>query len=181
MWSFGDGGQSAGSGPSHTYQSAGNYDATLTVDDGRGGSDTATVTVAVSEPTSGGGDGLVNGDFEGAVQAGGVGEGWTSYSTEGYGATFDVVSDDVHGGTGAQWVLSPQPPANDRFAGVYQVVDASPGIEFTVRAWSKTRFEGGNSWDHIALLGIDRSVVPTTPRARWSSSSSTPPRTSGTC
>ncbi|MGB5888735.1 MAG: PKD domain-containing protein, partial [Thermoanaerobaculia bacterium] len=156
-WSFGDGGQGAGSGPSHIYLGAGTYNATLTVDDGRGASDTATVTITVSGLPPTGGSDLANGDFEGAVQADGVGDGWTSYSTEGYEPTYDVVSDDVHGGTGAQWILSLQPTTSDRFAGVYQVIDASPGVEFTVRAWSKTWFPGGNSWDHIALLGIDRA------------------------
>jgi glucose/arabinose dehydrogenase len=40
-WDFGDGETSAAMSPSHTYSSTGIYDATLTVDDGRGGTDVA--------------------------------------------------------------------------------------------------------------------------------------------
>jgi PKD repeat protein len=157
VWDFGDGEAGAGSGPSHTYLGAGTYIATLTVDDGRGGSDSATVTVTVSEPPPVGGGGLMNGDFEGTVGGGGAGDSWNPFATVGYGATFDVVTDRVHGGTGAQRVVSPQPRGNDRFAGVYQVADSSPGAVFTVRAWSRTQFSGGHAWDHIARLGVDRS------------------------
>jgi glucose/arabinose dehydrogenase len=47
-WSFGDGTPgSAGPTTSHTYQSAGTYTATLTVSDGRGGQNSATVQISV--------------------------------------------------------------------------------------------------------------------------------------
>jgi PKD repeat protein len=156
-WDFGDGESGSGVGPSHTYVGAGIYTATLTIDDGRGGNDSATVTITVTapEPPPVGGDALTNGDFEGASQADGVGEGWTAFSTDGYGASFEIVLDQVHGGAAAQRVLSPQPPGNDRYAGVFQTVDASPGADATIRAWSRTSFAGGHAWDHIARLGVD--------------------------
>ncbi|MGI0005548.1 MAG: PQQ-dependent sugar dehydrogenase, partial [Nitrososphaera sp.] len=46
-WNYGDGSSGSGSSVSHTYSSAGAYTATLTVSDGRGGSDTATVGISV--------------------------------------------------------------------------------------------------------------------------------------
>jgi glucose/arabinose dehydrogenase len=46
-WDFGDGGHSTAVSPSHTYTEAGTYIATLTVDDGRGKTDSDTVTITV--------------------------------------------------------------------------------------------------------------------------------------
>jgi PKD repeat protein len=100
---------------------------------------------------------LVNGDFESSIPGSAVGTGWTAFSSAGYASTFTVVTgpDPVHAGSFAQRVTSPQPSSNDRFAGVYQVVATTPGLQYTVRAWSRTRFTGGIAWDHIARLGID--------------------------
>ena len=44
-WAFGDGGTAATQNPSHTYQAAGNYTATLTVTDNNGATGTSTVTI----------------------------------------------------------------------------------------------------------------------------------------
>lgn len=49
-WNFGDGTTGSGITTSHTYNSAGPYSATLTVSDGRGGTDTATVGITVGTP-----------------------------------------------------------------------------------------------------------------------------------
>ena len=46
-WDFGDGGTGSGATPQHRYQSAGTYNAVVTVSDGRGGSDTASVRIDV--------------------------------------------------------------------------------------------------------------------------------------
>ncbi|MEQ1870843.1 MAG: PKD domain-containing protein, partial [Vicinamibacterales bacterium] len=46
-WSFGDGQSAAGGAPSHAYAGQGEFVATLTADDGRGGVATATTTVIV--------------------------------------------------------------------------------------------------------------------------------------
>jgi len=51
-WTFGDGGTSTLQNPSHTYQSAGNYTATLTVTDNLGARGTATVGIVVSPPAN---------------------------------------------------------------------------------------------------------------------------------
>ena len=47
-WTFGDGQTGTGATASHTYTTAGSYDATLTVSDGKGGSNSKTATIAVS-------------------------------------------------------------------------------------------------------------------------------------
>jgi glucose/arabinose dehydrogenase len=46
-WTFGDGGSGSGAVAQHRYQSTGSYNAVVTVSDGRGGSDTATVRIDV--------------------------------------------------------------------------------------------------------------------------------------
>ncbi|MEO5368132.1 MAG: PKD domain-containing protein, partial [Magnetococcus sp. WYHC-3] len=52
-WTFGDSGTSTAQNPSHVYASAGNYTATVTVSDGKGG--TASATVVITVTSSGGG------------------------------------------------------------------------------------------------------------------------------
>jgi PKD repeat protein len=73
-WDFGDGNSGTGIYPSHTYMSAGNFTATLTVTDDEGGTGSDTVVITVSTPpppaetdhlASGEviGAGTVNGDY----------------------------------------------------------------------------------------------------------------------
>ena len=75
-WSFGDGLQAAGATVSHTYSAAGSFTATLTVSDGRGGSDQATrsITVAAPPPPT---DLIVNGDLSGGLA------GWSPWTQRG--------------------------------------------------------------------------------------------------
>ena len=136
---------------SHTYSAGGNYTATLTVDDGHGGSNSASVAITVVGVRRSAG----NGDFESSTPGSALGTGWIAFSSSGYTPTFAVVSDQVHGGSFAQRVTSPQPSSSDKFAGVYQVVATTPGVQYTVHAWNRTHFSGGAAWDHIARLGID--------------------------
>ena len=51
-WDFGDGSSSTDANPQHAYASPGRYTATLTVVDGRGGSASATVSVAITTPVT---------------------------------------------------------------------------------------------------------------------------------
>ncbi len=152
-WSFGDGAQGSGATVSHTYSAGGAYTATLTVDDAHGGTGNASVAITVQAAASP----LVNGDFESSTPGSALGTGWIAFSSSGYVPTFAVVSgpDQVHGGSLAQRVTSPQPSSNDKFSGVYQVVATTPGLQYRVRAWNRTHFTGGSAWDHIARLGID--------------------------
>jgi len=60
-WDFGDGGTSSIANPSHAYAAAGTYDATLTVTDNDGASDSKTVAVTVSGGDTGGGGVLEKG------------------------------------------------------------------------------------------------------------------------
>ena len=50
-WTFGDGGSSNKQNPSHTYQTAGSYVATLTVTDNQGATGSATVAITVTAPS----------------------------------------------------------------------------------------------------------------------------------
>ncbi len=52
-WDFGDGASGSGSTASHTYASGGTYTVTLTVDDGNGGTDSASQTVNPTAPPAG--------------------------------------------------------------------------------------------------------------------------------
>jgi PKD repeat protein len=49
-WSFGDGGTATTANPSHTYSTAGNFTATLTVADNKGATDTDTVALTITAP-----------------------------------------------------------------------------------------------------------------------------------
>ena len=51
-WAFGDGGTASGSTTNHTYANAGSYTATLTVSDGRGGSNGRSFAISVGAPPS---------------------------------------------------------------------------------------------------------------------------------
>lgn len=52
-WTFGDGGTATTASPSRTYTTAGSYTAILTVSDGRGGTDTASVAIQVNAAPAG--------------------------------------------------------------------------------------------------------------------------------
>jgi glucose/arabinose dehydrogenase len=52
-WNFGDGASGTGVTAAHTYSSAGQYVATLTVSDGNGGQDSSTVNITVGNPPAG--------------------------------------------------------------------------------------------------------------------------------
>ncbi|MBA8888767.1 xanthomonalisin [Dokdonella fugitiva] len=60
-WTFGDGGTSTATNPSHTYASAGTYSVSLTVTDNGGATNTKTSSVTVTGGGGGGGNVLQNG------------------------------------------------------------------------------------------------------------------------
>ncbi|NLE57245.1 MAG: BACON domain-containing protein [Planctomycetes bacterium] len=135
--------------------SAGTYYATITISDPNAGNNPQTVgvTLTVNPPPSA--DPVSNGDFEGSVQGNGVGEDWTPFATSGYGATYAVVTDVVHGGSKSQRVTNPQPSGTNRYAGVYQVVDTTASVGYTIAAWNRTSLPGGGQYDLIGRLGVD--------------------------
>jgi PKD repeat protein len=96
-WTFGDGGTSTATSPSHAYAAAGTYSATETVTDGVSGktsSKTSSVTV------SGGGGGstqlLVNPGFEGSSAP------WSE--TAGVDCSTGCSGESAHGGSGFAWL-----------------------------------------------------------------------------
>ncbi|MBW8893867.1 MAG: PKD domain-containing protein, partial [Burkholderiales bacterium] len=96
-WTFGDGGTSTATNPSHTYAAAGNYTVTETVTEsgtGKTASKTATVTVSSGGTSS---QLLLNTGFESGVTS------WTA--TSGVGCTNSSCSGETaHGGTGFAWL-----------------------------------------------------------------------------
>ncbi len=115
-WDFGDGGRSLVQNPSHTYTTAGNYTATVTVTDSRGGTATDTVVVTVGNQAP-----IVNG-FQAAPASG----------TAPLNVTFTAAASDADGdalqyrfdfGEGKPTKWSTSPTATHRYtkAGVYTV------------------------------------------------------------
>ena len=78
-WTFGDGGTSTSANPGHTYSSAGNYVARLTVSDGTNSAQSAAISVAVVTPGSGlvAAYGFEEGGGTAAVDASGAGNSGT--------------------------------------------------------------------------------------------------------
>ena len=62
-WTFGDGGTATGVSASHTYAGPGTYDISLTVNDGRGGTNTKTVSYVVPDDPDPGAPTLANGQL----------------------------------------------------------------------------------------------------------------------
>ena len=73
------------------------------------------------------------------MQGNGVGEGWTAFASSGYSASYNVVSDIVHGGSKSQRINAPQPPGSYYYAGVYQVISTTADVDYTVSAWARKR------------------------------------------
>jgi PGF-CTERM protein len=106
-WDFGDGTQATGAAPTHSYAASGTYAATVTVTDGAGNTDTATVSVTVSEPNSGPSAPAqpASGGSSGSGGGGGSASGLGTYETRSQGSLRDgVVSVGLRGGTGVNGV-----------------------------------------------------------------------------
>jgi PKD repeat protein len=103
LWSFGDGSSGAGPSAQHVFTNAGNYQAEVTISDGRGGSVMSAVTVSITaQPVSGT---LLGGGFE-TPFAGPAGV-WGSFlsPTSGSAWTFQggVISANGSGYTSGNW------------------------------------------------------------------------------
>lgn len=97
---------------------------------------------------------ITNGDFEGGF-TNGVANGWTFFSTDGYGATPIDETGNVHGGSHAQRVDLPQ-PASEGNAGVSQVISTVPGQLYRIDFWVYAHmYEGYPGEDLETFLGFD--------------------------
>jgi PKD repeat protein len=84
-WGWGDGAHGSGVTAMHTYERVGSFVATLTVSDGKGGSSTAELPIAVSDGSPGTGENLIaNPGFESGF-SNGLGTSWLSWRTRGAG------------------------------------------------------------------------------------------------
>jgi aryl-phospho-beta-D-glucosidase BglC (GH1 family)/chitodextrinase len=109
-WNFGDGTQGSGISVSHTYTAAGSYPATVTVNDGNGGTDAASVQIVASDPgiqqytlaTATIGSGSISLDPAGGVYDEGTSVTLTANAGAGY--QFSNWSGDA-GGTSASVIL----------------------------------------------------------------------------
>ena len=112
-WSFGDGQSGSGANPQHVYAMPGTYTLTLTVEDGRGGSDSAVTTIVVPEvkkPVANAG-GPYTGTAEEPVEFNGS----KSSDPNGYKLTYSWTFGDQTTGTGAK------PTHTYKTAGDYKV------------------------------------------------------------
>jgi PKD repeat protein len=96
-WTFGDGGTATGRLTSHTYASAGAFGAILTVNDGRGGTDTASVAISVTNPPAGFPQTSVLDNFNRAN--GSVGSNWVDEPN-----AFTITSNVVGGQNGDHYI-----------------------------------------------------------------------------
>ena len=130
-WDFGDGNVSTDADPSHTYVTGGSYSAVLTVTDTEGATDTATVSITVSTPSS-----CVALDTP-----------WSNVDVGNVSANGNACYDGTSGtyeieGSGADiW------GANDEFHYVYQTMDGDGEIVARVLSQDNT-----NGWAKAGIM-----------------------------
>ena len=108
-WDFGDGQSGSGEVISHTYQSAGNFTAILTVTDDKGAIDTDSVVIAVSASGSESGNGSGNDQGNGGS---GSGTGSDSGNQGGSGSSGNSGSTGGSGSSGGGGSGKQSPPVN---------------------------------------------------------------------
>jgi hypothetical protein len=120
----------------HTFTEDGAYDVVLTVDDGHGGTDTATVKIIVGSPP----DLLVNGDFSEGLN------GWRVWTQRG-GFDPPLVSN-------GQLHLR----SSNHNGGVYQQFDTGgEGTEITIDgSWTGDPTHPDNQWAEVLIINSDR-------------------------
>jgi D-alanyl-D-alanine carboxypeptidase-like protein/SH3 domain-containing protein len=102
-------------------------------------SPTPTATPVVSNLVS-------NGSFEDGFSAGGVGNGWISWAS-GWSnpITFGSASVNKHDGSYSQYWT--RDSSSTRFhGGVFQVVNVTPGVEYSISAWMKRQGSASDQW-----------------------------------
>lgn len=82
-WTFGDGGTSSSSNPSHTYQSSGTYSAKLTVTDNDGAKDSKSVIITVKQKP----DITITSDYQKDVYEGANRVGYVYVTVQNYGGS----------------------------------------------------------------------------------------------
>jgi len=88
-WDFGDGTTASGVAPTHAYESAGDYSATLTVTDDDGASSSDSIAVTVEPDSGGGGGGGTCGDVTDSASADGSLSGYWDSTNFTYASSLD--------------------------------------------------------------------------------------------
>jgi PKD repeat protein len=141
QWSFGDGTSGIGASVGHRYEGAGTYSAVVTVDDGRGGTDQASVTIEVS-PTPSVDNLIANGDFTNGLA------GWSFWRERG------SLAPTVDGGRAHL-------AGEGHNAGLYQqFATGGAGREITVEGfWASAPTAAAAQWAEVLVIDGPGSPV----------------------
>jgi PKD repeat protein len=101
-WNFGDGANGTGARPSHTYAAPGTFTVTLTVDDGRGGTNSAGTQATISPAANGPPVAVAGGPYSGMAGIAVAFDGSGSSDPEGDPLSFSWDFGDGETGTGAR-------------------------------------------------------------------------------
>jgi PKD domain-containing protein len=151
-WTFGDGGTATGRLTSHSYAVAGSYGAILTVNDGHGGTDTASVAISVSTPPTGFPQTAVLDNFNRANGA--IGANWIDQPTR-----FSIVSNTLAPGTGdayIEWNGASFGPNQEAFVTLSTVNAASQEHNLMLKTQGTT-WTGGHI--EVSYLGTASQVT----------------------
>ena len=160
-WTFGDGGTSSAMAVSHTYASAGNYLATLVVDDGYGGLDTASVAITVA---AGAGFPLTPLLDDFARANGSIGSNWTDQTTR-----FSIASNALVPGTGdayIEWGMATFGANQEAFATFSTLAPGSNEHNLMLKTQGSTWSGGHIEVDYSPAAGSVR-VSAFTPPSTW--------------
>jgi PKD repeat protein len=161
-WVFGDGGSAAGRLASHTYATAGGYAAVLTVDDGHGGTDTASVGISATPPLASFPATAVLDDFNRANGA--PGANWQDQTTR-----FSITSNALAPQTGEaylEWAPTSFGPNQEVFATLGTVSGSGTEQNLSLKTQGAT-FSSGHLEVSYSASGARVDVATFTPPSTW--------------